>query len=252
MFSSQSLTASRTLCADSRITSAISHTQWIYMTAAFITLPEGKHHSKKNPRSQFTPQQLVKKAEKSMFSKSTVTVPPMLSVRDAAISTSTSLAPSKSGSGITTPAGLSCSSSDTTHLGEAGAAHIKGGLSYGAIQSLTERLPEGATLHATTMTVYCFKHGRVTVPPRIGLILSGFGSSSKANERWNKLARVRTEKGGKRMKDILRGGWKEENNAGGEDLGAGFWDFEDFESEGQRRAKELRRVRDVMDSLAGR
>ena len=46
----------------------------------------------------------------------------------------------------------------------------------------------------------------------------------------------------------MKGGWKSDDGGG---LGAGFWDFE-FEVEGQRRGQEIKRVREVMDALAGK
>jgi hypothetical protein len=107
-------------------------------------------------------------------------------------------------------------------------------------------IPEGATLHAMSISQYCYKHGGVTVPPRVALILSGFGTPEKAKERWHKLLAIRDDK--RKVRELSRGGWKSEDGGG---LGAGFWDFE-YEEEGQRRGQEIRRVRDVMDTLTGK
>lgn len=54
------------------------------------------------------------------------------------------------------------------------------------------------------------------------------------------------------MKHILQGGWKSEVDGGDPRLGKGFWDFEEFEEEGQRRGESLKSVRFVMEGLAGK
>lgn len=87
----------------------------------------------------------------------------------------------------------------------------------------------------------------MTVPPRVALITSGFGSPERAKERWEKLLAIRDDP--KKMKALLRGEWRNEDGGG---LGKGFWDFEEYEAEGLRRGAEIRRVRDVMDALAGK
>lgn len=96
--------------------------------------------------------------------------------------------------------------------------------------------------------MYCFKSGRVTVPPTVALVLSGFGND---RSKFDALAPLRLEKKGKTMRETLRGGWKADNG-GSDKLGKGFWSLGELDVEGNRRAEELRRARDVMDSLAGR
>lgn len=110
-------------------------------------------------------------------------------------------------------------------------------------------IPANAQLHAVSISQYCFKHGRVTVPPRVALTLAGFGTFPAARHRWDKLLALRDDK--KKMKDIMRGGWRDEDG-GDVTLGEGFWEFEEFEREGVRRGREIRKVKEVMDALAGR
>jgi len=117
-------------------------------------------------------------------------------------------------------------------------------ITYDNVKSVP--IPEGATLHAMSVSQYCYKYGRVTVPPRVALILSGFGTPEKAEERWHKLLAIRDNR--QKMRDLMKGGWKSDDGGG---FGAGFWDFE-FEVEGQRRGQEIKRVREVMDALAGK
>ena len=50
-------------------------------------------------------------------------------------------------------------------------------------------LPEGAVLHCVHASSYCFKHGRITVPPRVALVASGFGDRSRG--RWERVQEIR-------------------------------------------------------------
>ena len=103
----------------------------------------------------------------------------------------------------------------------------------------TPPVPEGAILHATAVSQYCCKFGRITVPPRVAFIVSGFGDP----KRWERLQRVREGKEGKgKLKELLKGGWKDESEGD-------FWDFEECEPEGLRRGAQMRHLRDVMEAL---
>jgi len=76
-----------------------------------------------------------------------------------------------------------------------------------------------ATVHCVSVSSYCFKIGRVTVPPRIVLASCGFGNPDKG--RWERVEKMRKEG---TIKDFLRGGWKtDEGNA------SGLWEFEEYE-----------------------
>ncbi|KAF8316320.1 hypothetical protein DL93DRAFT_2078039 [Clavulina sp. PMI_390] len=238
--------------------------KWMYFSTAFITRPKAGKKGQKNSKDGH----LIQDASKQLMKGQNNERPPT-EVGDSTVATTL---PSPSASGTATPSTNPTMAGSTT-LPD---SQIKAGLSYSAIEPLTHRLPEGAVLHATALSVYCFKSGRVTVPPRIGLILSGFGRPSTipvskdpafplftptethsakwdAYSRWGALTSLRLPHEGKNrnMVNILRGGWKDANG-GNDKLGEGFWNLEELESEGQRRAVELRRSRDVMDSLAGR
>jgi len=114
--------------------------------------------------------------------------------------------------------------------------------------------PEGATLHAIAISQYCFKFGRITVPPRVALIVSGFGAPGVipnlpptapgyGKTRWDRLQDVRAGKEGKgKLKELLSGGWKDESEGD-------FWSFEEFEAEAKRRADVYRPLRTVMEGL---
>jgi len=87
-------------------------------------------------------------------------------------------------------------------------------------------LPPGAVVHCIAVSQYCFKHGRVTVPPSVVIPSVGFNATP---EKWERLLRMRgmardpsnpkaevgtdiTEEGKERMKEFHRGGWKEEGD----------------------------------------
>lgn len=56
------------------------------------------------------------------------------------------------------------------------------------INTLPE-LPAGAVLHCVHVSTYCFKHNRITVPPRVALIASGFGDPAVG--RWDRVQEIR-------------------------------------------------------------
>lgn len=100
-------------------------------------------------------------------------------------------------------------------------------------------VPEGAMLHATAVSQYCFKHGRITVPPRVAFIVSGFGNT----DRWDRLKSLRqTKEGRKKFIQLLRGGWKDESEGD-------FWSFAECEPEGIKRGTLIKGLRDVMEGL---
>jgi len=53
-------------------------------------------------------------------------------------------------------------------------------------------LPEGALLHCIHVSSYCFKHGRITIPPRVALVVSGFGDPER--KRWERVQDIRDTK----------------------------------------------------------
>ncbi|KAG8916747.1 hypothetical protein FRC00_014443 [Tulasnella sp. 408] len=93
------------------------------------------------------------------------------------------------------------------------------------LSKLRKPLPEGAVVHCVAVSLYCFKIGRITIPPRVAFIASGFGDPSK--QRWFRVQDLRFSppdpmlagkgKKGKdavtnRMTDMLKGGWKTDDH----------------------------------------
>lgn len=50
-------------------------------------------------------------------------------------------------------------------------------------------IPSGAVLHCVHVSSYCFKHNRITVPPRVALVASGFGDVKE--KRWERVQEIR-------------------------------------------------------------
>ncbi|KAF8604534.1 hypothetical protein BDV93DRAFT_522250 [Ceratobasidium sp. AG-I] len=75
--------------------------------------------------------------------------------------------------------------------------------------SLKTHDDDGALIHCIAVSTMCFKHGRVTVPPKIALAVSGFSLSEAGSKRNWELANAIRARGAGAMKDYLRGGWKE-------------------------------------------
>ncbi|KAL5485579.1 hypothetical protein ACEPAI_6620 [Sanghuangporus weigelae] len=61
----------------------------------------------------------------------------------------------------------------------------------------------GETLHCVAMNEVCFKNGRVTVPPALALASAGCGLSQ---EKWEEVKKLRS---GRRMRELLVGGWRD-------------------------------------------
>ncbi|KAG8981678.1 hypothetical protein FRB90_007071, partial [Tulasnella sp. 427] len=93
------------------------------------------------------------------------------------------------------------------------------------LSKIRKPLPEGAVVHCVAVSLYCFKIGRITIPPRVAMIASGFGDPSK--QRWFRVQDLRFSapdpmlagkgKKGKdavtnRMTDMLKGGWKTDDH----------------------------------------
>ena len=113
-------------------------------------------------------------------------------------------------------------------------------------------LPPGAVVHCIAVSQYCFKHGRVTVPPSVVLPSLGFDATP---EKWERFLRMRgmardpsdptanvgvdiTEQGKERMKSFHRGGWKEEGD---------WWRLpEEVERKNKGRAEWLGKLREGM------
>ena len=111
-------------------------------------------------------------------------------------------------------------------------------------------LPEGAVLNCVHVSSYCFKIGRITIPPRVAIVASGFGDKCKG--RWERVQEIRNtrsapgyfvtkgEAGG--LRSILRGGWKKYE-------AEGLWDLPEYEESRRRGVEAFGVLRTQMDAL---
>jgi len=121
---------------------------------------------------------------------------------------------------------------------------INGGSGVATPSALPTSTPPDVTLHAVAVSQYCFKLGRVTVPPRVAFIASGFGDPA----RWERLMTIRRQPpggGAKEIRKLMQGGWKDRETWGD------FWDFKDCEPRGRQAGDQLNKLRFVMGAIAG-
>jgi hypothetical protein len=205
--------------------------KWVYLTGAFITRKKGKdkQHAENTKAEdaaaqimQGVPDASTHRNEGALESTSaSLAIPSSTEVSDSSNVTS----------GITTPAPAT-STSTTEEANEARAA----------LEVLRIQLPPDATLHAVAVSQYCFKMGRLTVPPRVAFIASGFGDPA----RWERLMTIREQPGGaKEIRKLMQGGWKDTETWGD------FWDFKDCEPRARKAGDQLKKLRFVMGALAG-
>jgi hypothetical protein len=105
-------------------------------------------------------------------------------------------------------------------------------------------LPEGAVLNSLGVTIYCFKCGRITVPPSIPLIICGMGEHGK--DRWPVLLDIR-KKGG--LPKVLKGGWKGEYADVGGDAAYKFWELEGCRERNRKSMVILNKLKEGMEGL---
>jgi len=72
---------------------------------------------------------------------------------------------------------------------------------------------DGTVTHCVAVSKYCFKLGRLTVPPRIALCICGFGA-----DRQNWIRSAALQENGE-LRRFLEGGWREQSG----------WDLPEFE-----------------------
>ncbi|KAF8604533.1 hypothetical protein BDV93DRAFT_605846 [Ceratobasidium sp. AG-I] len=76
--------------------------------------------------------------------------------------------------------------------------------------SLRTHDDDGALIHCIAVSTMCFKHGRVTVPPKIALAVAGFSLTKAGSKKnWERASGIRAREAGA-MGEYLRGGWKED------------------------------------------
>ncbi|CAE6449335.1 hypothetical protein ACGC1H_000200 [Rhizoctonia solani] len=101
---------------------------------------------------------------------------------------------------------------------------------------------DGALIHCIAVSTYCFKHGRITVPPRVVLAMCGFSLTEAGDKsNWTN-ANILRDRRSVRISDFLRGGWKSEGNQ--------FWEASPkVEAERARRVAHLKKLTEGMDGL---
>jgi len=97
--------------------------------------------------------------------------------------------------------------------------------------------PDGATLHTVCVSEFCFKIGRITIPPAVVMASSGFtgadaGVYSHVNppphyERVKKMLYTSSGGGIKAYREFLKGGWKQDR----------WWEAAMSGTEEQRKAR---------------
>lgn len=116
-------------------------------------------------------------------------------------------------------------------------------------------IPDGAVLHAVHVSSYCFKQGRITVPPRVLFVACGFGDQTKIN-RWERVQQIRNTRTGKEgffgnlgvkkdtrgLRGVLAGGWKKYEKEG-------LWDLPEFEERRKRGVEAFGRLRHDFEAL---
>ncbi|CAE6449329.1 unnamed protein product [Rhizoctonia solani] len=101
---------------------------------------------------------------------------------------------------------------------------------------------DGALINCVAISTYCFKHGCVTVPPKIALAISGFSLTAAGDSsNWEHATRAR-ERDPARMAEFLRGGWKTEENQ--------FRELSpEVEADRVRRLADLKKLTEGLDGL---
>ncbi|KAJ1300414.1 hypothetical protein OPQ81_005234 [Rhizoctonia solani] len=101
---------------------------------------------------------------------------------------------------------------------------------------------DGALLHCVGVSVICFKHGRITVPPKVVLATSGYSLTETGDiSNWLNAKRLR-KRGKVAISEFFRGGWKTEENK--------FWEVGPrVEAERVRRLVELKKLTEGMNGL---
>ncbi|KAF8315868.1 hypothetical protein DL93DRAFT_2078596 [Clavulina sp. PMI_390] len=180
-------------------------------------------------------------------------------------STAASSPPSSSPNKLSSPLPSSSSSNAAPPPSPAAAADLS------HIQDAMPPLPEGAVLHCIHVSSYCFKHGRITIPPRVALVVCGFGDARDGPKtKWERVQEIRNtrkwpipeglvapesprpggdaasrrprefEHGG--LRAILRGGWKAYEKEG-------LWDLPMYEEQRVKAVEAFGTLRNHMASL---
>ncbi|WWC91230.1 uncharacterized protein L201_006172 [Kwoniella dendrophila CBS 6074] len=181
--------------------------KWFYVVIEFILYPQKSNKSRsKSESAKTTAQNTIISAS----SKASETISEATS--SASIVPSISDPPTRSTSPIPpTSNGNDTGSSTPTTVASSKVEEIK--RSWAAKRGKRE---DGGVVCCLTISEYCFKMGRVTIPPRIALWMSLQSPSKAEQDKARKI--VMSKDGGK---SFLRGGWKELPDANniGADIG---------------------------------
>lgn len=108
--------------------------------------------------------------------------------------------------------------------------------------------PDGSVLHCFAVSTYCFKIGRITVPPRVALSFCGYGDS----KNWERASRLLHSPD--RGRKWLQGGWKDE----AEEVGAEWLqakegrmqvELDEGMAQGAKLKEAMEGLRKVVDSV---
>ncbi|KAF9005136.1 hypothetical protein BDQ17DRAFT_1353889 [Cyathus striatus] len=188
--------------------------KWVYVVGKFVTLPKNK--SKKASSKD-------KRAERNLFHASLRT--PADDIASAGTTPFPSVTPMQ---GTTEP-------TDAT---------TKARLRAVAADLAGKDEPDGAILHTVSVSLCCFKVGRITVPPSLVLAMNGYCDPAPAGAQpysrtnppphWQKAKKVMSKPDGgsmKKMAELMKGGWRD------------VPEEERWWEEAFRGVEELRRVR---------
>ncbi|KAI5455306.1 hypothetical protein NCC49_000121 [Naganishia albida] len=157
--------------------------KWMYLVAEFVTYPKRGKSSEKSSSALPKPTTALE-AETSASKNPAVKLPMINDVLSGSVSSS----------GVATP---------TMSNGQAtGTGNMHEQISKRVAQKVRE---DGSVLHCLAVSSYCFKIGRLTVPPRVVLSFCGYGSPMNW-DRAEKLITGNADRG----KKWLQGGWKDE------------------------------------------
>ncbi|KAG8693847.1 hypothetical protein FRC08_008853, partial [Ceratobasidium sp. 394] len=156
--------------------------KWIYLVAKFVTHPKQKSKSGPSSHQTSTPSQ-----------PATSTTIPVITTPSTPLVTEPS-----------TPGEPSTITPMTN--GSLDAARVDTKLS--PKPTLRTHDDDGALIHCIAVSTYVFKHGRLTVPPKIALAMSGFSLTQVDDKsNWTTASSMRAQRPSP-IRDFLRGGWK--------------------------------------------
>ncbi|KAG8719308.1 hypothetical protein FRC09_011352 [Ceratobasidium sp. 395] len=189
--------------------------KWIYLVAKFVTRPKQK--SKSGATSQPT----------TSSQPPNSTAIPIITTPSTPLVTEPSTPGEPNAVTITTSESLDAARVDTK---------------LSPKPTLRTHDDDGALIHCIAVSTYVFKHGRLTVPPKVALAMSGFSLTQVDDKsNWTAACDMRARRP-LPVRDFMRGGWKTAEHK--------FWESSaEVEVERARRTAELRKLTEGMDGL---